>query len=133
METYSLAGTIREHVRFIHFIAAQVGIGIEERRFRRRGCLQDRAEEIVAVSHDRVDNGHLILAIVAGPQYPWSAGFVGLRIMEEQKHPGRIAELEFYRTTYGNNNYPDRMDSLVMTGGSSDLRLHQRNSNRWWS
>ena len=65
----------------------------------------------------------LILAIVAGLAVPlvgWLRRAANYGA-QANTQAALAQNLEFYRTTYGNNNYPDRMDSLVMTGGSSAI------------
>jgi len=65
----------------------------------------------------------MILAIVAGLAVPivgWlrrSANYAA----QANTQASLASNLEFFRTTFGNNNYPDRMDSLVMDGGSDPI------------
>ncbi|MEL7338601.1 MAG: type II secretion system protein, partial [Planctomycetota bacterium] len=62
----------------------------------------------------------LILAIVAGLAVPvvgWlrrSANYGA----QANTQAAIGSNLEFFRTTYGNNGYPDNLDSLVVTGGT---------------
>ncbi len=62
----------------------------------------------------------MILAIVAGLAVPvvgWvrrSANYAA----QANTQQALVSNLEFYRTTYGNNGYPDHMDSLLMSTGA---------------
>jgi prepilin-type N-terminal cleavage/methylation domain-containing protein len=65
----------------------------------------------------------MILAIVAGLAVPivgWlrrSANYAA----QANTQAALASNLEYFRATFGNNNYPNRMDSLVMTGGSDPI------------
>jgi len=87
-------------------------LDLQQIRKRRRGGLT--LIELVMVI--------MILAIVAGLAVP----IVGwLRRSANYAAQGNTAaalgsNLEFFRTTYGNNGYPDRLDSLIVATGETD-------------
>jgi prepilin-type N-terminal cleavage/methylation domain-containing protein len=65
----------------------------------------------------------MVLAIVAGLAVPlvgWlrrSANYAS----QANAQAAVASNLEFYRTTYGNNNYPNHMDSLLVTSTEAEI------------
>jgi prepilin-type N-terminal cleavage/methylation domain-containing protein len=65
----------------------------------------------------------MILAIVAGLAVP-IVGWLrrSANYSAQANTTAAIAQnMEFFRTTYGNDGYPDHLDSLVITGGSDPI------------